>query len=87
MLDIFIDISFLYGSDKKQDAEESKAQVKMELEDENQLFLLKSMESYLAMVVIVKQSNYDRPYLIDQNLDVFKKSLVELLNITNSTLK
>jgi hypothetical protein len=31
MLDIFIDISFLYGGDKKQDESDSKAQVKMEL--------------------------------------------------------
>jgi hypothetical protein len=87
MLDIFIDISFLYGGDKKQDESQSKAQVKMELEEDNELFLLKSMETYLALVVIVKESNYDRPYLVTQNLDVFKKSLVELLNVTNSSLK
>lgn len=36
MLDIFIDISFLYGGEKKQeDSTESKAQVKMELDEEN----------------------------------------------------
>ena len=88
MLDIFIDISFLYGGDKKQSEQtESKAQVKMELEEDNELFILKSMETYLALVIIVKESNYDRPYLVSQNLDVFKKSLVELLNVTNSTLK
>lgn len=68
MLDIFIDISFLYGGDKKQDESDSKAQVKMELEDENEIFMLKSMENYLALVFIVKESNYDRPYLIEQNL-------------------
>ncbi len=34
------------------------------------------MESYLALVVIVKESNYDRSYLVEQNLEVFKKSLV-----------
>jgi len=59
----------------------------MELEDENEIFMLKSMETYLALVFIVKESNYDRPYLIEQNLEVFKKSLAELLNITNSNLK
>ena len=35
MLDIFIDISFLYGGDKKHEEAESNAQVKMELEEEN----------------------------------------------------
>jgi hypothetical protein len=30
--------------------------------------MLKSMENYLALVFIVKESNYDRPYLIEQNL-------------------
>lgn len=49
--------------------------------------MLKSMETYLALVFIVKESNFDRPYLIDQNLDVFKKSLAELLDITKSALK
>jgi hypothetical protein len=45
------------------------------------------MEKFLGLVFIVKESNYDRPYLIDENVKAFKKGLSELLNATIAALK
>lgn len=45
------------------------------------------MEKYLALVFIIKESNFDRPYLIDENVTVFRKGLNELLNQTIAVLK
>jgi len=45
------------------------------------------MEKYLALVFVIKEGNYDRPYLIDENVTVFRKGLAEMLNATMSALK
>lgn len=45
------------------------------------------MEKYLALVFIVKEGNFDRPYLIEENVEVFRRGLGELLNATMSALK
>lgn len=45
------------------------------------------MEKYLALVFIVKEANFDRPYLIEENVEVFRRGLTELLNATMSALK
>jgi hypothetical protein len=65
MLDIFIDISFLYSNEKSHDDTDNKANVKLNLDEENEIFILRSMEKYLALVFIIKEGNYDRPYLIE----------------------
>lgn len=33
------------------------------------------MEKYLALVFIIKESNYNQPYIVDENVKVFKKGL------------
>ena len=45
------------------------------------------MEKYLALVFLIKENNYDRPYLVEENVNVFRKGLNELLNATISSLK
>lgn len=45
------------------------------------------MEKYLALVFIIKESNFDRPYLVEENVEVFRRGLSELLNVTTSLLK
>jgi len=87
ILDIFIDISYLYDKDRHQDDSESKTTVKLMYEEETEIVALRVMEKYLALVFIIKEGNYDRPYLIEENVTVFRKGLNELLNATMSALK
>ena len=44
------------------------------------------MEKFLALVFVIKESNYDRPYLVEENVMTFRKGLAELLNATMSAL-
>ncbi len=53
ILDIFIDISYLYDKDRHQDSE-SKTNVKLNYEEENEIVALRVMEKYLALVFIIK---------------------------------
>lgn len=46
--------------------------------ESKELFLMKILNDSLALVYIIKESNYDRPYLIDQNIEAFKKGFLEL---------
>jgi hypothetical protein len=87
MLDVFIDISYLYDKDRHQDDHRSTTNVKLAYEDENEFFALRVMEKYLALVFIIKEVNFDRPYLIEGNVEVFRRGLTELLNTTTSLLK
>lgn len=64
MLDVFIDISYLYDKDRHQDDHRSTTNVKLNYEDENEYFALRVMEKYLALVFIIKEANFDRPYLV-----------------------
>ena len=48
---------------------------------------LRVMEKYLALVFIIKEVNYDRPYLVDENVTIFRKGLTQLLNATTASLR
>ncbi len=37
------------------------------------------MAGRLALLFIIKEENYDKPYLINENIDIFRKGLIELL--------
>ena len=87
MLDVFIDISYLYDKDRHQDDHHSTTNVKLAYEEENEYFALRVMEKYLALVFIIKEANFDRPYLVEENVEVFRRGLGELLNATTSMLK
>lgn len=45
------------------------------------------MEKYLALVFVIKEANFDRPYIIEENVQVFRRGLSDLLNATISALK
>ena len=40
--------------------------------------------SFLALICIIKTEKYDRPFLIDFNIDVFSQGLSQLLNVKDS---
>jgi len=88
MIDVFIDISYIYGYLKKIFFEifliirqqkkaapmsyDQKSQAIIKLNDSTILYL-KEVQKYIALICIIKESNYDRVFLIDYNIDIFKK--------------
>lgn len=37
------------------------------------MLMLREVEKYIVLITIIKEENNDRPFLIDYNIDVFKK--------------
>jgi len=38
----------------------------------------KEIEKFLALICIIKESDFTRPFLIDYNIDIFKQGLTEI---------
>ena len=88
MIDIFIDISFLYTPEKKNEENTSKAIIKLNIKENPHILLLKCVDKFLAVVCIIKEPHYDRPYLIDYNIDVFRGGMAKMLQaISNAVVK
>lgn len=93
MIDIFIDISFLYTPEKvtrdllqKNEENTSKAIIKLNIKENPHILLLKCVDKFLAVVCIIKEPHYDRPYLIDYNIDVFKRGMSNMLQATSTSV-
>ena len=41
--------------------------------NDSTILYLKEVQKYIALICIIKESNYDRVFLIDYNIDIFKK--------------
>lgn len=54
---------------------DSKSQAIIKLNDKTILYL-KEVQKYIALICIIKENNYDRVFLIDYNIDVFKKGKI-----------
>jgi len=46
--------------------------------DNGDILLLKEVEKFLVLITLIKEDNYDKPYLINYNVDIFRKSLKEI---------
>ena len=88
IVDIFIEMTILYGKNKENDESYTTSSVKLShnSKDSKELFLMKILGDNLALVYTIKESNYDRPYLIDHNIEIFKKGFMELLTETMKSL-
>lgn len=92
MIDIYIDISTLYYSEKKeegsgQEDHDSTTSVKLNIDHERkEYFILQELEGCLCIGYQIKESNYDRPYLIEANINKFKVGLFSLLSDTTKSL-
>lgn len=53
-------------------AYDQKSQAIIKLNDSTILYL-KEVQKYIALICIIKESNYERVFLIDYNIDIFKK--------------
>jgi len=71
MIDIYIDISALYYSEKREEGVENvdkdnTTSVKLNIDnhDKKENFILQDLDKSLCLAYQIKESNYDRPYLI-----------------------
>lgn len=76
----FIYIFYYFKIDKNNNRQQKKApmaydqksQAIIKLNDSTILYL-KEVQKYIALICIIKENNYDRVFLIDYNIDIFKK--------------
>jgi len=79
MIDVVIDISYIYGvkSNKETLGFDKQTQSIIKLSDSTLLYY-KEIEKYLALICIIKEQEFDRPFLIDHNIDIFRQGLTEI---------
>ena len=70
IVDIFVGMTTLYSKNKKNDEVSTKSTVKLNhnSKDSRELFLMKILGDKLNLVDTIKETNYERPYLIDHNI-------------------
>ncbi|KAL4483287.1 hypothetical protein ABPG72_007929 [Tetrahymena utriculariae] len=81
MIDVFLDISFIYDPNDNGQIKNSEGSLSIKLSD-NTVLLMKSFKEYLCLICIIKQENYVRPFIIDYNIEEFCKGLEEMIKVT-----
>jgi Ras-related GTP-binding protein C/D len=88
LIDVLIDVTCIYGMEEggsfKFD-KDSASVIKLEHPDgkENNIVIyLKEVEKCLALVLIIKETEFAQKQLIDYNIDKFKEGLTELFMAT-----
>lgn len=83
MIDVVIDVSCIYGMEPDDDAYsiayDAHSSCVIQLNN-GMLLYLKQVEHFLAFACLIREENFDRQYLLDYNIDVFKDSLLQLFN-------
>jgi Ras-related GTP-binding protein C/D len=79
MIDVVIDISCIYGLAEGEEGlgydKESKAVIKL---NNSMVLYLREVNRYLALVCLLRESNFDKHGLIDYNFQCFKKAIEEV---------
>jgi len=79
MIDVVIDISCIYGLSEGEEGlgydKESKAVIKL---NNGMVLYLREVNRYLALVCLLRESNFDKHGLIDYNFQCFKKAIEEV---------
>eukprot|EP01017_Pseudomicrothorax_dubius_P003841 TRINITY_DN1064_c0_g1_i7.p1 TRINITY_DN1064_c0_g1~~TRINITY_DN1064_c0_g1_i7.p1 ORF type:complete len:301 (+),score=95.51 TRINITY_DN1064_c0_g1_i7:34-936(+) len=66
MIDVYLDVSSIYGDQGGEQAGDNMAESLIKLSDA--ILYLKQVERHLVLVAKIKENNYDRPFLIDYNI-------------------
>ena len=82
---MFLDISFIYGNAEDM-PHDNQSQSIIRLSNGTTLYL-KEVEQFIVLICIIKEKNFDRPFLIDHNIDVFKEGLLRILKHYEKMLK
>jgi len=79
MIDVVIDISFIYGVKNNKEGLDfdNQTQATIKLSDSTILYY-KEIEKFLALICLIKEHDFNRPFLIDYNIEVFRQGLTEI---------
>mmetsp|Transcript_17662 Transcript_17662/g.15474 ORF Transcript_17662/g.15474 Transcript_17662/m.15474 type:complete len:316 (+) Transcript_17662:59-1006(+) len=79
MIDVVLDISYIYGVKSSKDSLgfDKQTQSVIKLSDSTLLYY-KEIEKYLSLICIIKEQDFDRPFLIDHNIEIFRQGLNEI---------
>merc|ERR1712113_811383 len=86
MIDVVIDVSCIYGlaedgnSIASSIACDAKSSCIIHLHNGTLLYL-REVDRCLALVCILREENFDRQYLLDYNIKVFKEALTEIFRV------
>merc|ERR1712014_498735 len=87
MIDVVIDVSCIYGlaeienSISSSIACDAKSSCVIHLNN-GRLLYLREVDKCLALVCILREENFDRQYLLDHNIKVFKEALTEIFAVS-----
>jgi Ras-related GTP-binding protein C/D len=83
LLDVVIDISFIYGVPDGQTAYDEKSTSAIRLNN-GMILYLRQVSDYLALVCILHEEQFNKRSLLDYNINIFRDSLYELINVEES---
>lgn len=82
LLDVVIDISFIYGVPDGQTAYDENSTSAIRLNNGMVLYL-RQVSDYLALVCIMHEEHYNKRSLVDYNINIFRKGLSNLIDEEN----
>jgi len=81
MIDVVIDVSCIYGIKEGEEGlgydQESSAIIKL---NNSMVLYLREVNKYLALVCLLRETNFDKHGLIDYNFQCFKKAIEEVFS-------
>jgi len=88
MIDVVIDISYIYGvkNSKEGLGFDNQTQATIKLSDSTILYY-KEIEKFLALICLIKENDFNRPFLIDYNIEIFRQGLNEIFKATKKITK
>jgi len=88
MIDVVIDVSCIYGLKEEEEGlgydQESHSVIKL---NNGMVLYLREVNKYLALVCLLRESNFDKHGLIDYNFLCFKKAIEEVFSRRTATRK
>ncbi|KYQ89539.1 Ras-related GTP-binding protein [Tieghemostelium lacteum] len=88
MIDVVIDVSCIYGLKEDEEGlgydQESHSVIKL---NNGMVLYLREVNKYLALVCLLRESNFDKHGLIDYNFTCFKKAIEEVFSRRTASKK
>lgn len=79
LLDVVVDMSYIYGESEGRNAYDERSTSAIRLNNGMVLYL-RQVSDYLALVCIMQVENFNKRSLVDYNIDIFRSSLNDLID-------
>lgn len=88
MIDVVIDVSCIYGLDHSTEglAYDNNSSSLFRLNN-GMILYLREVSDYLALVCLIRESNFSKPGLLDYNIDCFRDALRDIFDSKAAALK